>query len=134
MGITGVLRAGQRRSRAKDQAVPGALHRGGTRSACTGSAGISPSQRLCRDFGWGTATARLASSACACCAGAGHRSCKRLTGVCAAVQAQQQAAQAQQVAAEKAAQLHDAARAKGAELYTQVLLDLCRLGVHLRAL
>ena len=35
-------------------------------------------------------------------------------------QAQQQAAQAQQVAAAKAAELQDAARAKAAELYTQV--------------
>ncbi len=50
------------------------------------------------------------------------------------MQAQQQAAQAQQVAAEKAAQLHDAARAKGAELYTQVLLDLCCLFAHSGAL
>lgn len=76
----------------------------------------------------------MASSGCVCRVGAERGCCKLLTGVCAAVQAQQQAAQAQQVAAEKAAQLHDAARAKGAELYTQVLLDLCCLCARLGAL
>lgn len=40
-------------------------------------------------------------------------------------QAQQQAAQAQQVAAAKAAELQDAARAKAAELYTQVCCWVC---------
>ncbi len=68
-----------------------------------------------------------------CCGGAEHGCGKLLKGVCA-VQAQQHAAQAQQVAAEKAAQLHDAARAKGAELYTQVAPPRCFLCAHSGAL
>ena len=50
----------------------------------------------------------------------------QLRGWCDA-QAQQQAAQAQQVAAAKAVELQDAARAKAAELYTQVC---CRVVPH----
>ena len=48
-------------------------------------------------------------------------------------QAQQQVQQAQQVAAQKGAELQDVARAKAAELYTQVCCWVCRWVAELRS-